>query len=534
MLIEIKCDIFRKTKLELTKGLNIILGDERATNSIGKSTLLMIIDYIFGGDTYLTHNSDVVKEIRHHEIYFTFEFEKKYKFKRITSTNDCLYICDENYKITESVDLDDYRKFLKEKYELSNIETSFRSIISTYSRVWGKGNDDITKPLKTYKDDAKESDGIFNLIKLFNEYEKIKELNIEIKELTSSNKVLNGVFHNDYIPKITKTKYKKNSVEVENISKEIENIKDNILKYTINVNEIIDEELLQLKKEKNDLLQQKNKYANQLLRIEKNLESKNTISPTHLKKLKTFFPNANIEKISNIESFHKKVSNILKSEIKNNKENISTSLEYIDIEIKEVDEKINLLISKNDNPKIIVDKIHDLTVKLKDFDTENSFYEEKESVSQSLKDNKSNLKDEVLKIVDNLNDIINKRIELVNKSLYDDKRTSPLLTLEDKKYSYKTINNTGTGKAYINLLIFDLSIFKLTKLPVVIHDSFLFKNIEDATIEKLIEMYSSFDRQVFIAIDKVDTLNKKTKEIIEEKHIVKLNNENILFIKDWR
>ena len=38
-------------------GLNSILGDDVSTNSIGKSTLLMIIDFVFGGNTFISKNN---------------------------------------------------------------------------------------------------------------------------------------------------------------------------------------------------------------------------------------------------------------------------------------------------------------------------------------------------------------------------------------------------------------------------------------------------------------------------------------------
>lgn len=38
-----------KKVITFHKGLNVVLGDNKGTNSIGKSTLLMVIDFIFGG-----------------------------------------------------------------------------------------------------------------------------------------------------------------------------------------------------------------------------------------------------------------------------------------------------------------------------------------------------------------------------------------------------------------------------------------------------------------------------------------------------
>ena len=49
MLREIICDKFKEKKIEFYDGLNVVLGDEQGSNSIGKSTFLMIIDYVYGG-----------------------------------------------------------------------------------------------------------------------------------------------------------------------------------------------------------------------------------------------------------------------------------------------------------------------------------------------------------------------------------------------------------------------------------------------------------------------------------------------------
>ena len=43
MLVEIKSDIFREKTIKFHSGLNIVLGDEKASNSIGKPNLLLII-----------------------------------------------------------------------------------------------------------------------------------------------------------------------------------------------------------------------------------------------------------------------------------------------------------------------------------------------------------------------------------------------------------------------------------------------------------------------------------------------------------
>ena len=58
MLMEIRCDDFKENDnvrkpITFYKGLNVVLGNESGTNSVGKSTFLMILDFVFGGDDYI-------------------------------------------------------------------------------------------------------------------------------------------------------------------------------------------------------------------------------------------------------------------------------------------------------------------------------------------------------------------------------------------------------------------------------------------------------------------------------------------------
>jgi len=80
MLTSIKCEKFHQQIIAFRKGLNVVVGDDLATNSIGKSTLLMVIDFIMGGDGFLEHNHDVVAELGHHEYRATFNFGGAYYF----------------------------------------------------------------------------------------------------------------------------------------------------------------------------------------------------------------------------------------------------------------------------------------------------------------------------------------------------------------------------------------------------------------------------------------------------------------------
>ena len=78
MLTEIRSEQFRARVIKFGPSLNVVLGDDNATNSIGKSSLLMVIDFAFGGSSLLEHNKDIVHELGDHDYYFTFEFQEKF------------------------------------------------------------------------------------------------------------------------------------------------------------------------------------------------------------------------------------------------------------------------------------------------------------------------------------------------------------------------------------------------------------------------------------------------------------------------
>jgi uncharacterized protein YydD (DUF2326 family) len=112
MLAEISCELFKigeqkRPPIRFHKGLNIILGGEAGANSIGKSTMLLIIDFAFGGEAYV--KSDAVRELGNHNIHFTFEFDgKPYYFVRHTASPDDVFRLDKDRNILGSLKKDEY------------------------------------------------------------------------------------------------------------------------------------------------------------------------------------------------------------------------------------------------------------------------------------------------------------------------------------------------------------------------------------------------------------------------------------------
>lgn len=96
-----------------------MLGKEDGANSIGKSSAMLAIDFVFGGDTYL--KSDGVKHIGHHTIFFAFQFcGQKYCFARATEDADNVFLCKENHDLMGSYwTKDEFVNWLKVQYHMA-------------------------------------------------------------------------------------------------------------------------------------------------------------------------------------------------------------------------------------------------------------------------------------------------------------------------------------------------------------------------------------------------------------------------------
>lgn len=74
MLYEIWCDKFvsngnPRGVIRFNEKLNIVKGHDSGTNSIGKSTFLLAIDFAFGGNSY-AEDKRLIKKIGHHLINY--------------------------------------------------------------------------------------------------------------------------------------------------------------------------------------------------------------------------------------------------------------------------------------------------------------------------------------------------------------------------------------------------------------------------------------------------------------------------------
>ena len=316
MLVEISCDIFREKVLRLHPGLNTVVGDPGAANSLGKSTTLMVIDFVFGGDSFLKFNTDVVRELGNHAYRFCFKFADEFHyFIRDTFGPETVMQCDSQYFPLKNLKLSEYTSWLKQRYFSGMVGLSFRGGVGTYSRVWPKDSvSNVKRPLHAF---AKQStaDAIDALIKIFGRFGEISEASALVDAKDGEKKIFGNAAKSALIDVVGKQGYKDNEVELNNINQEVVEIKSDLAKFALNIRALVDKDLLDLKQSKDMLLQEKSVAENKLFRVRRNLQESRYVRSEEMESLKEFIPGVDLERIAKIEEFHSSVARLLKAEL---------------------------------------------------------------------------------------------------------------------------------------------------------------------------------------------------------------------------
>ena len=535
MLKKIHCDKFQQKEIIFHDGLNSVVGDDIATNSIGKTTFLMIIDFIFCGNDYITKNSDTVENLGHHDFLFSFVFnEEEFYFKRGTEYYNNVIICNDKFEELATKTVSEYCLLLQEKYDCELDDLSFRNIIGRYFRVYGKDNLNEKRPIQ-YVAKEKDNISILNLIKLFNKYTSLKSCEEQLKDLQVKKKILTDGSKKNMIP-ITTTKkdYKINESKINELSIELNELKKDIVNQTADIESLISKEVLELQSEKSKLAIERNILNNRLRRTNMNIEKKKSKVYAELDSFTTYFPDFNKEQISKLDTFHDNLTSILKIELTNVKKELSKQIITIETKISELDQRIVKALEIKNAPVYSVDKLIHLTTEINEIAEQNKNFTKRNDLSNDIKTTSSNLSELKVTITDDICSQINTSMSSLNKKVYSDGRRSPNFNIHGDRYTFNTYGDTGTGTAFASLISFDLSLLELTCLPALIHDLPLLKNIENEALENIFKLYSIRKKQVFIAIDKLSSYSAESKQLIENSKVLQLSKDKLLFIKNWK
>lgn len=533
MLREICCDSFHQKRICFNEGLNVVLGTTTGTNSIGKSTFMLIIDFIFGGDTY-SKTEDIVQNVKAHRICWTVSFDgREYFFARRVPDSNYVEKCNNGYLECAKISVPDYCNWLREKTNLAIDGLSFRDAVGRYIRAYGKDNCSEKKPLQASIRESDEKASIA-LIKLFDMYSLISVLQDQAAHSADEYKAYTHAQKLSFIPKIGKSKYLANKKEMNKIESELAQLEDSLEYNLLDVDALASEKAIEIKRQISRAKRRRSSLLSRMAAIDDNLNYTFSVSSDTYHELSKFFPTANFTAIQEVEKFHKGIASLFKQELHEEHSCVKRAIQDYDALIDSLEHQMKQLIQDPKISKIVLEKHASSLKELERMREENQTYEKSNELkSQRDKDN-DDLEEIKAKQFGTLSSKINQKMAQINNAIYEGKYNSPLLSFIGNTYQFYTPNDKGTGIAYKGLVVFDLAVLNLTQLPILVHDSVVLKQISDEAIESIMKQYIASGKQVVIALDKQDSYTSETTRILEENAILRLaSNGEELFGRFW-
>lgn len=533
MLREIYCDAFNQKKVCFNEGLNVVLGTSSGTNSIGKSTFMLIIDFVFGGNTY-ANSEDIIKNVKEHRICWTFEFgDIKYYFARRVPESKEVEECNDKYEVMNKISNEDYCKWLGKQTGLNIENLTFRDAVGRYIRAYGKDNCLEKKPLHSF---PRESDlsASTALLKLFNMYAPISSVKNQADQSEDKYKAFDKAQKLNFIAKIGKRQYKQNLKDIDRLEHELTKLAEGLENGLLDVDAAASEEAIEIKKSLSRARRYRSSLLGKVAVINDNKEYNFSVTDNTYTELQKYFPNVNLNALEEVEVFHKKIALIFKQELQEENKRLMKEIDEYNSFIISLESQLKNLIQNPKLSKIVLKKHAD---GLKELDTkrkENESFDKLEQLKKEKETDKERLNKIKIKQFGVLADKVNKEMHRINNIIYNGKYNSPVLTFNGNTYHFFTTNDTGTGIAYKGLVVYDLAVFNLTNLPILVHDSVVLKQISDEAIECIMKQYIASGKQVIIALDKQDSYTKKTAKILEQNSILRLSsNGKELFGRFW-
>lgn len=412
-------------------------------------------------------------------------------------------------------------------------ELTFRDAVGRYIRVYGKNNCDERHPLH-YIATEKAEKACYALLKLFDAYAPLKETEAEAKCSDSELAAYKKAQALQFISKITKRVYEQNEKEIRRISAQIEELSSGLERGLLDVDATASEQAVYIKQLLSRARRARSRLQSRLNMLDENSTYAFSATTDTFTDLQQFFPDVAVAHLEEIEGFHKTISSVFKAELRVERSKLEKELAEYDQIIRKYEAELQELIQNPNFSKVILTRHAELLRERDRMQKENDAY----SKLRQLKENRDadaerlkTIKQQQFALVSYR---LNEEMSRLNDNIYKGSYNAPVLEFTDNGYIFFTPDDTGTGIAYKGLVVYDLAVLGLTKLPILVHDSVVLKQISDDAIERIIKLYSSCGKQVIIALDKQDSYSEKTGQLLSESAVLNLgNNGKELFGRSW-
>lgn len=377
MLKEIKCPFFNHGKISFHQGLNVILGDDDAKNSIGKSTALMVIDFVHGGNRFMKDDAGVIKALGHHSYNFCFVFdEEPYFYSRSTDTPDLIYVCDEAYERGEELKQSEYCRELKTLYGLDQLQSSFRNIVSPFSRIWKKGALDPDKPFSAATEEPSNAQ-VSRIIDMFQFSSEIADEKVILNAQTDRKKLIKRSMAEEIIPSINKTLYIHNSKIISENTEQIYQLKEGFRGALTAYEAMFDKKLRAQKQQQDECIGHRDEIGRKITRLEREVAGITPRLAANISLVEEFFPNVSVERLEQVETFHKKIGGAVKKELNHELKEATEKLSVVNSEIASLEKEIRYALSSKGLPDELFRSVLELKERTDKAEQENRYYDQK-------------------------------------------------------------------------------------------------------------------------------------------------------------
>lgn len=548
MLVEVRCDKFIsngkvREPIRFHAGLNVVLGDDNGSNSIGKSTFLMILDFVFGGTDYIQKCVDVQENVKEHTICFAFDFGgQMYYFSRNTVDYNNVVKCNAEYQALpeEPLSLQKYGEFLCEHYALLAEGITWRGAIARFIRVYKRDTLDEERPLRSSKDES-ATVAIQRYMRLFDRYSSVEaQIKQAAKAEDEKETFRKSTQEYNHIRAAKNDKEKAaNDTRIAELEQQEQSLIDDNNSGLLDLDSMTAQRLSELNEALINFRRQRALVQTQLNSVRRDMTGEKRSFKRTFTDLERFFPNEEFHTLEEIEHFHQKLTKILEQEFAETERSLATTHALLSREIAAIQEQITEIKNVPNVSQAILKEFAQITTELNNLRKANRNYDELQRLKQVAADYAATrdtiIADELL-IIKNT---VNREMDSITLEILGDAtHMPPVLKLEKlNKYTFKTPNDGGTGAQYRGLITFDLANMAVTPIPFVVHDSVLLKNIERAVFSAIIKVYHNQrqqGKQVFMAYDTLDAYDKETRELVEENAVLQLSpGGNELFGWAW-
>lgn len=542
MLTEIYCEKFMdgekpRGPIRFHKGLNVVLGDQKAENSIGKTTFLLAIDFALGGDQYVHGSDNMLQMVGDHEICSTYEFDGvERSYLRSTAVPGTVWKCDRKYNKLSPMDVADFKDELGALFGMDGLGDKFGTLMSPFMRIFGLPHDTVWRPLQAFASESAEKQ-LRRLLMLYGRYLPVAELEEKYDDAKSKASALNQAREYRYVAAPKKfSEFKQVKKRISELQNDIDEIYASAEMGTLDAESINSEHIAVLKSELRQLRTRRTKLRGKLRGMEDSLEMSDFRANKDFEELTDFFPGVDLKHIEEIEQFHAAMTKILRRDYKEEVKSLKAELELLDASIEEKEDELSEAGPISSLPKSALDKMGRLAAEQAQLKAASDVYVRGRELEQTKKEIKREREDKEMRSFREIENSLNEELIELSEIAAGTEVMPPRISIKKTdQYTFSIPNDGGAGSKNRAVFLLDVALLDQTPLPLVIHDSVGIKQVGDKRTVGLFEVYARTNKQVFATIDKAQsyTNDGEVPDVFKKNTVLELSDGHELFGWSW-